>query len=178
MRKSVSTILTAVALTVGSTVAFASPAGAATSSEAGATVLASGTQICYKAHVQNVGWQNFQACDGQEAGTTGQNRHMEALSIATAGVGQLCVWAHVQDQGWDQYPTCSSYDGQTVTVGTVGKNRAIEAIQIQLSGGKTAANAHLTNVGWTGWTEYYNVLGIGSTGQNRPMEAIKLAVQN
>ncbi|MEU9109988.1 hypothetical protein AB0D54_37835, partial [Streptomyces xanthophaeus] len=69
MRKSVSTILTAVALTVGSTMASAAPAGAATSSEPAPVAMAAGTQICYKAHVQNVGWEEPLACDGQQAGT-------------------------------------------------------------------------------------------------------------
>ncbi|MFD7099281.1 hypothetical protein ACFWA0_31130, partial [Streptomyces xanthophaeus] len=114
MRKSVSTILATVALTVGSTMAFAAPAGAATGSEPGPMTMAAGTQICYKAHVQNAGWEDPLACDGQQAGTTGQARHIEALAIQSKGVGQLCVFAHVQNQGWDDEPSCTDYDGQMV----------------------------------------------------------------
>ncbi|MGW6949509.1 hypothetical protein [Streptomyces xanthophaeus] len=54
---------------------------------------------------------------------------------AAEGVGRLCVRAHVQDQGWDTYPTCSRSDGMAVTVGTSGKNRAIEALEISVNGG-------------------------------------------
>ncbi|MEU3749067.1 hypothetical protein AB0E71_28335 [Streptomyces narbonensis] len=176
MRKSVSTILTAVALTIGSTVAVATPASA-TSSEPGPMVMAAGTQICYKAHVQNEGWEDPLACDGQEAGSTGQARNMEALAIQSKGVGKLCAWAHVQDQGWDDQPSCTDYDGQMVVVGTVGKNRAIEAVYIEVSAGHVAAKAHLRNYGWTEWTPYNSSVSIGTVGQNRPMEAIKLAVQ-
>ncbi|MGW7030726.1 hypothetical protein ACWGFX_26630 [Streptomyces xanthophaeus] len=176
MRKSVSTILATVALTVGSTMAFAAPAGAATSGEPGPMAMAAGTQICYKAHVQNVGWEEPLACDGQQAGTTGQARHIEALAIQSKGVGQLCVFAHVQNQGWDDEPSCTDYDGQMVVVGTVGQNRPIEAIYVSVELGGVAAKAHLRNHGWTDWTEYNRYVSIGTTGENRPMEAIKLAV--
>ncbi|MFE5943144.1 hypothetical protein [Streptomyces sp. NPDC056480] len=176
MRKSVSTILTAVALTVGSTVALATPAGA-TTSEPGPMAMAAGTQICYKAHVQNVGWEDPLACDGQQSGTTGQARNIEALAIQSKGVGQLCAWAHVQNQGWDLEPSCTDYDGQMVVIGTVGQNRAIEAVYVEVSLGGVAAKAHLRNYGWTEWTPYSHYVSIGTTGQNRPMEAIKLAVQ-
>lgn len=44
------------------------------------TLTQSLTDDCYEAHVQNLGWQG-QRCDGQIAGTTGQNRQIEAITI-------------------------------------------------------------------------------------------------
>jgi uncharacterized protein YjdB len=48
--------------------------------------------VCYRAHVQNIGWQTRDAdpangrdanewCDGEVAGTTGQSLRMEAVRI-------------------------------------------------------------------------------------------------
>ncbi|MGW7176516.1 hypothetical protein [Streptomyces xanthophaeus] len=178
MRKSFSTLLATVALTVAGTVAGTAPAGAAQTGEATVTGASSGTWICYRAYLQNQGWQDYQNCDGGKVGTEGQARNVEGLIIAAGGVGQLCVRAHVQDQGWDRYPTCSSSDGAAVTVGTSGKNRAIEALEISVSGGEVAADAHLRNQGWTGWIGYATTVRIGTTGENRPAEGFKFAVRN
>ncbi|MFG2749581.1 hypothetical protein [Streptomyces xanthophaeus] len=178
MRKSFSTLLATVALTVAGTVTGTAPAGAAQTGEATVTGASSGTWICYRAYLQNQGWQDYQNCDGGKVGTEGQARHVEGLMIAAQGVGRLCVRAHVQDQGWDTYPTCSSFDGATVTVGTSGKNRAIEALEISVSGGEVAADAHLRNQGWAGWTGYGTTIWVGTTGENRPAEGFKFAVRN
>ncbi|MFJ3203567.1 hypothetical protein [Streptomyces sp. NPDC086989] len=172
MRKALGTVLASVALTVGSTVALAAPASAADNSAAGAAAAASGTAICYQAHVRNIGWQGT-VCNGTMAGTTGKNLGIEALTVATAGTGGLCLQAHVQNIGW-QNKVCAA-DGQNVTVGTTGQGLNIEALIISTGTG-VSANGHFSNYGWTGWSGYAYEVAIGSTGQNRAMEAIALAV--
>jgi len=53
---------------------------------------ATARQICYAAHVQNIGWQG-QVCNGAIAGTTGLGLRIEALGIAVSGVGGICAMA-------------------------------------------------------------------------------------
>ena len=42
-------------------------------------------QIKYQAHVQDIGWQDW-VYDGAEAGTTGQNKKVEAIRIKLEGL--------------------------------------------------------------------------------------------
>jgi uncharacterized protein YjdB len=44
------------------------------------TSAAPGTRICYRGHVQNIGWQG-EVCNGATAGTEGQNLRLEAFQI-------------------------------------------------------------------------------------------------
>ena len=43
-------------------------------------LVAQSPHICYRAHVQNIGWQS-EVCDGRVAGTTGRSLRMEAIRI-------------------------------------------------------------------------------------------------
>jgi uncharacterized protein YjdB len=97
---------------------FTDAAGASTGS-------ASGTgNVCYRAHVQDIGWQGW-SCDGEIAGTTGQSLRLEALDIVRKDGRTICANAHVQDIGW-QGARC----GTSVSVGTTGRSLRMEAIWI------------------------------------------------
>jgi len=130
--------------------------------------------ICYQAYVQNRGWQ-FPVCNGQVAGTTGQNLRMEAIKIwlfnANAGE-RVCYQAHVQNIGW-QASVC---DGQVA--GTTGQSLRLEAIQLSLvkPGPNDAVcyQAHVQNIGWQ--SPVCNGQTAGTTGQGLRMEAIKAMV--
>jgi uncharacterized protein YjdB len=39
-----------------------------------------GARLCYRAHVQNIGWMT-EVCDAAQAGTTGQSLRLEALQM-------------------------------------------------------------------------------------------------
>ncbi|MGN1191363.1 MAG: hypothetical protein ACI4S0_01715 [Dorea sp.] len=132
---------------------------------------ASNPTVTYTAHCQNIGWTSW-VSNGQTAGTTGQNRQMEAIQIKLSGViGNIIYRAHCQDIGWTSWVS----NGQTA--GTTGQNRQMEAIQIKLTG--EVANqysvqyrAHCQDIGWTSWVSDGQTAG--TTGQNRQMEAIQI----
>ncbi|MGW8763456.1 hypothetical protein ACWGN5_13245 [Streptomyces sp. NPDC055815] len=176
MRKSIATALATATLAIGGSLAGAAPAGAATTQgpdvAAAAENSTAARAICYSAHVQGVGWQGA-VCDGSVAGTTGQARNLEALTIATGGTGGLCARAHVRNVGWQSW-SCAA-DGTAVAIGTTGRNLPIEAVEIQIGTGEVWGNAHVAGVGWQGGVSSWYIQ-VGTTGQARAMEAIALAV--
>ncbi|MFD9789881.1 polysaccharide deacetylase [Streptomyces sp. NPDC059070] len=138
--------------------------------EHGARTAARG--VCYRAHVAGIGWQS-PVCNGQVAGTTGQGRAIEALEITTYGVGGMCAQAHVAGTGW-QNVRCGA-DGQTVTVGTTGQSRPMEALWLSPSTGTVGAQAHVQNYGWMGW-QNGNPITVGTTGAALRLEAVQIVV--
>lgn len=129
--------------------------------------------ICYSAHVQNIGWQNF-VCDGATAGTTGLSLRLEALQIRVPAGSLLCANAHVQNIGWQGQECASS---GTITVGTTGQSLRMEALQLFYNG-LICADAHVQNIGWQG-TRCTNggYITVGTVGQSLRMEAIRITVR-
>ncbi|MFJ3877941.1 polysaccharide deacetylase [Streptomyces sp. NPDC090077] len=128
--------------------------------------------VCYAAHVQDIGWQSA-VCDGAVAGTTGQSRRMEAVTIATSGTGGVCANAHLADIGWQGW-RCAA-DGKAVTAGTTGQSRRMEALGVQVGSGNVAAQAHVADYGWLN-AAGGNPVYVGTTGQSRRMEALRVWV--
>jgi len=132
-------------------------------------------EICYQAHVQNIGWQS-PVCDGQVAGTIGQSLRMEAISIwlVNPAYGQhVCYQAHVQNIGW-QSPVC---DGQVA--GTVGQSLRMEAIIIfPINAPCQYTVQYIANVQNIGWQYPWRSDGqvAGTTGQSLRMEAIAITL--
>src|SRR5438876_508539 len=81
------------------TAGFSTVAKAASKSSTSQKVLVSkstpgSTDVCYRAHVQNIGWQNW-ILGGQVAGTTGQDLGIEAIQIlikSTSGSANDCLY--------------------------------------------------------------------------------------
>ena len=128
--------------------------------------------ICYRAHVQNIGWQDW-VCNGSIAGTVGQALRLEALDLRAYGVGYICVAAHVEGIGWMNV-NCGG-DGAVVSVGTTGMSLRLEALTINVAVGTVCANAHVQNIGWQGYHCGSNVM-VGTTGQSLRMEAVSIYV--
>ena len=86
-----------------------------------------GASIEYQAHVQDIGWENW-VKDGAQAGTTGQNKKVEAVKIKLTNLPGYSVMyrAYVQGQGWQDWVK----DGEEA--GTTGKNLRMEAIEIKI----------------------------------------------
>ena len=86
-----------------------------------------GASIEYQAHVQDIGWEKW-VKDGAQAGTTGQNKKVEALKIKLTNLPGYSVMyrAYVEGQGWQDWVK----DGETA--GTTGKNLRMEAIEIKI----------------------------------------------
>lgn len=85
--------------------------------------------MSYSALVQGVGWQGFRSA-GQEAGTTGQSKRIEAVKFKLDGdlAQQYDVYyrAHVANIGWLDW----AKNGESA--GTEGYSIRLEAIQIRL----------------------------------------------
>lgn len=93
--------------------------------------------VYYRAHVQDKGWLGW-ACNDQVAGTTGFVLRLEAFQVVLVEKGSpapgdtsqpsiqraFSIKAHVSNLGW-QSPV---YEG--MTVGTTGRNLAVEALTI------------------------------------------------
>ena len=86
-----------------------------------------GASIEYQAHVQDIGWEKW-VKDGEQAGTTGQNKKVEALKIKLTNMTGYSVMyrAYVEGEGWQDWVK----NGETA--GTTGKNLRLEAIQIKI----------------------------------------------
>ena len=120
--------------------------------------------IIYQAHVQDVGWQDW-ASDGEIAGTTGENKKMEAIKIKLSNANSnihIKYRAHVQDIGWQEW----KYDGEEA--GTTGQGKKIEAIQIEIEGSEEYTvryQAHVQDIGWQEWTNEGKIAG--TTGKTK-----------
>ena len=98
--------------------------------ELGESYREKGKGISYRAHVRNLGWQQYVE-NGNQAGTTGKALCVEALQIEKPNIeydGNIEYRAHVSDIGWQNWVN----DGEVA--GTTGRAKAIEAIQIKLTG--------------------------------------------
>ena len=129
----------------------------------------------YTAHVQNLGWCK-QVHDGQVAGTTGFALRLEALKInppKDSGI-VLRVKVHIQDIGWKTYNNIAH--GNDVVIGTVGKSKRIECIEIDVIENKTNMKleyrVHQQDYGWKAWTPAG--FPTGCDGQYLRLEAIQI----
>lgn len=97
---------------------------------------------------------------------------MEAIKIhIEGGSGGVRYKTHLSNIGWVD----ESRDGEIS--GTVGEDRAIEAVQIQLYGDISEKydiyyRVHVEQEGWLGWA--YNGETAGTTGGNMRVEAIQI----
>ncbi|WP_350241947.1 hypothetical protein [Streptomyces microflavus] len=86
----------------------------------------------------------------------------------------VCLRAHVSNIGWGNW-FCQSGS----YVGTVGQNKSIEALQISMYGaGDYCATAHIRDIGWGNQSCAQDgtdqIVTVGTTGYNRPMEAVAI----
>ncbi|WP_107464686.1 hydrolase [Streptomyces sp. MA5143a] len=117
-----------------------------------------GKHICYRAFVAGKGW-TAPECDGDMAGTVGQNRPLTALNIAVFGVGGTASAAFVHNpqstdgQGHYVEPWSGAPDGSDNYVGD-SKEDAPALLGFTLNvddGGGTVCQAvHQRNEGWAG----------------------------
>ncbi|MCH4184869.1 MAG: N-acetylmuramoyl-L-alanine amidase [Eggerthellaceae bacterium] len=134
-----------------------------------------GTSLTYQAHCSNLGWQ-ADASNGEVAGTTGQDRPMEAFLAQIQGStysGSIDYDAHCANLGWQGWVS----DG--AVAGTTGQSRQMEAIKIKLSG-DLANNydiyyrVHSAEVGWLDWAE--NGEMAGTSGYGYAMQAVQICL--
>lgn len=84
-------------------------------------------KIKYSIHVKDLGWQPA-VYDGEQAGTTGEERRAEAIKVELENVPDFSVQyrVHMKDTGWSEW----ACDGEQA--GTTGESRRIEAIEVRL----------------------------------------------
>lgn len=136
-----------------------------------------GRHICYVAYVNGTGWQSW-GCDGATAGTAGQDSGLAALTIAVSpGFSGVCAVAHVPSVSWQDWTCTSHFPSRTVTVGTTGEGRQLDALSLYLpgtSGMRTiCAQANMQRLGWTTGVCGPAVMA-GNTGLGLRMEGLRL----
>ncbi|WP_141746889.1 hypothetical protein [Streptomyces agglomeratus] len=131
-------------------------------------------KVCYRAHVAGKGWMEWN-CNGQFAGTVGENRAIEAMDIQVWGRGYFCADAHIRNVGWQApYGDCVA-SGQVKRVGTVGQALPMEAVRITLSYGSLEGIGHVQDIGWIGPFRGDHIT-VGTTGQGKNLELVTLKV--
>lgn len=125
-------------------------------------------------HVTDMGWLDSVGLS-DIAGTTGQSRAMEAvtMSFSSSLGGGISYRAHVQDIGWQDEVS----DG--AVAGTTGRRLKMEAISINLTGDVSKYfdiyyRVHVDNLGWLGWVK--NGGNAGSTYCSLGIQAIQVII--
>lgn len=121
--------------------------------------------VSYQVHARDIGWCNWQS-DGELAGSTGQNRRIEAFRLIP--VGETDVVVHIKDVGDKEYKNIS----KDTILGTTGQNKRIEAIKITGKDTPYIYRVHQKNIGWTDWT--FNGNWAGTKGKGLQIEAIEI----
>lgn len=129
--------------------------------------------LSVRAHVSNIGWMTT-VSDGKVAGTTGKGLSLEALNCNLNWYGHnggIQLRGHVSNVGWQSWGTGSC--------GTTGKSKALEAVQMRLTG--DAANVydiwysvHSADYGWLGWAK--NGEPAGTAGKSKAAQAVKVVL--
>jgi transglutaminase/protease-like cytokinesis protein 3 len=130
---------------------------------------AAAATVEYRAHVAYYGWMEWVG-DNAVAGTTGQSRQMEALTVQLTNGVTVAYQAHVASHGW--HPPVQN----GAVAGTTGLGLRMEAVKIWLvnapAGAGICYTAHVRNIGWQ--QEVCNGAIAGTTGLSMRMEAIRI----
>ncbi len=121
----------------------------------------------YKAHIQDIGWTDWKNA-GEVAGTTGQDKRVEAIILQGNNGLDLKYRVHMENLGW------SNWISNGEIAGTTGQSRRIEAIEIQ-SNKMLEVQEHIQNVGWMPSSKG-TYIKIGTEGKSLRLEAFKIRV--
>ena len=133
--------------------------------------------VAYRSHVQNQGWEQQWYHDGDQSGTTGQSKRVEAIEMKLESApfdGSIEYRSHVEGIGWEQ-----SWAADGATSGTTGQSKRVEALQVRLTGDMADRysvwyRVHSQNMGWLGWAR--DGQAAGTAGQSLRVEAIQVQV--
>lgn len=140
--------------------------------------------IRYRVHGQSYGWQDWKT-DGEIAGTTGQEKRIEAIQIELTGkyAKQYDIYyrVHLQSYGWMDWAKNGEKAG---SLGYAKRLEALEICLVQKNGEapgestdhyrypKISYQAHSQSYGWR--TETFDNSIAGVTGQSKRLEALKI----
>ncbi len=133
--------------------------------------------VAYHSHVQSYGWEQQWYHDGDQSGTTGQSKRVEAIEMKLENApfnGSIEYRSHVQGIGWEQ-----SWAADGGTSGTIGKGKRVEALQVRLTGDMADRysvwyRVHSQRSGWLGWAK--DGEAAGTAGLSRRIEAYQVQV--
>ncbi len=136
--------------------------------------------ITVKAHIQNVGWVNYNNVNSSTIiGTTGKKQRIEALSFDLNGISgyKLQYQVHIQGYGW------TTWHDENQVVGSAGASRLIDSLNIRLVNEQTnvidpsiSYQAHVQDIGWTGIGGSESIAG--TQGRKLRVEAFRLMLNN
>lgn len=146
---------------------------------------ASKYDIYYRVHAADYGWLGWAKNDAA-AGTVGLSKQAEAIQIklVAKGSSEAPVQDHaalIQLPGLSAKANCSGLGWQASVgnggvAGTVGQNRAMEAMQLSLSdssmSGGISYSAHVSNIGWQ--SAVSDGATSGTVGQGQQIQAVKI----
>ena len=134
----------------------------------------------YRVHLQDLDWQDW-VTDGEIAGFVGEGIKIEAIEIKLTEKKQkdnlgIQYRSHVQDKGWEE-----TYVQNGTTSGTTGKNKKVEATQMQLVNASSAEQSvkyrlYIEGQGWQDWT--YDGQIAGTIGKNKKVFGIRVELEN
>ena len=133
--------------------------------------------VAYRSHVQSNGWEQQWYHDGDQSGTTGQAKRLEAVEMKLEGApfdGSIEYRSHVQGIGWEQ-----SWAADGATSGSTDQSKRIEALQVRLTGDMADRysvwyRVHSQTFGWLGWAK--DGQAAGTAGQSKRVEAVEVQV--
>ena len=133
---------------------------------------AAAPQLQYQGRVGSVGWQN-KVNTGQVAGTVGQARQLEQLTLASPGssvLNSIQATVHIQDIGWTGW-------GSAASMGSATPGKRLEALGLRLTGSLAnqydiSYRVHVQETGWQDWK--VNSVMAGTEGQSKRIEAIQI----
>ena len=143
--------------------------------------LKDGVYISYSGHVQTYG-DRPEVSDGQEFGTTGEGKRLEAFSIHKGSAlenftGDIVYRAHVQTYGTQDW----KMNGEQI--GTTGQGKRLEAIQMYLTGELAEYFdvyycLHAQTFGWTKWVKGSSEDSgwCGTSGLSKRVEAVRICL--
>lgn len=134
------------------------------------------TDVTYRVHRQNYGWETLWAENGEVSGTTGEGLRLEAINLKVTGseyTGGITYRTHIQDIGWQDWKS----DGDLS--GTEGQSKRLEAIEIKLTGElanhyQVYYRVHCQDYGWLLWAR--DGESSGSAGMSKRLEAIQICL--
>ena len=135
-------------------------------------------EIKYRTHVQDIGWEKTWKREGEQTGTTGQNKKIEAIQIKLEETEQYSISyrSYIQGIGWQDWVQNGEVSG------TTGQNRKLEAIQIKVIKEDVSDefsvqySAHVQDIGWQNYKKQAETAGV--VGQGLKVEAIKIIGKN
>ncbi|MDT2756577.1 L,D-transpeptidase family protein [Enterococcus asini] len=132
--------------------------------------------VKYSAHVEDHGWNLGTKSNGGIAGTTGQKKRIEAITVSIDNLpmsGGVEYRAHGENYGWQ------SYRSNGAVAGTTGQKLRIEAMDIRLTGEiakhfDVYYRVHSENLGWLGWAK--NGQHAGTSSLRYRVEAVQIVL--